>query len=186
MAFRRLSLLIGNRWIMYQSIDIFSNKLLKSSGALEMSFHNFHFYILQYFFTAPTWLSISNDFGIQLSILLNILSEHYRSERPQHGPIRGQFSSHVISLDQSEASSPPSSLEQNYILHFIRNYQKIKSSALFLGLNARFTHNTSTMNQSEASFQVAWSVWTNQRPGFRSRDQSGPIRCLQPSLFPQK
>ena len=116
MAFRRLSLLIGNQWIMYQSIDIFSNKLLKSSGALEMSFHNFHFYILQYFFTAPTWLSISNDFGIQLSILLlNILSEHYRSERPQQ-------------------------------------------------------------DQSEARFQVTWSVWTNQRPVFMTRDHSGPIR----------
>ena len=32
------------------------------------------------------------------------------------------------------------------------------------------------INQSDASIQDTWSVWTNERPVFRSHDQSGPIR----------
>ena len=35
-----------------------------------------------------------------------------------------------------------------------------------------------TCNQSQASVQVTWSVWTNKRSVFRSRDLSGPLRGL--------
>ena len=160
MAFRRLSPLIGNRWIMYQSIDIFSNKLLKSSGALEMSFHNFHFYILQYFFTAPTWLSISNDFGIQLSILLNILSEHYQSERPQQDQSEARFQvTWSVTANQRPAALPlPSKIIIFYILPEI--IRKLKVPLCFLG-SMHVLHTTHRQ-------------WTNQRPVFRSHNLSGP------------
>ena len=113
MAFRRLSLLIGNRWIMYQSIDIFSNKLLKSSGALEMSFHNFHFYILQYFFYCTNMIINFQWFWHSAFNLIKYSVRALSVRKTTTGPIRGQVSGHVICHSQSEASSPPSFLKNN-------------------------------------------------------------------------
>ena len=41
-----------------------------------------------------------------------------------------------------------------------------------------------SLDQSEASVQVTWSVWTNQRSVSRSRDQSAPMWTNQRPVLP--
>ena len=55
-------------------------------------------------------------------------------------------------------------------------------------MRGQYPDHVITLDQWEASIQVTWSLWTNERPVSRSRDHSGPMRggysCHGPGLSP--
>ena len=133
---------LENSWIMYQSIDIFSNKILKSSGELPLRWASiiFSIFAISVMIINFQWFWHSAFNHIKYFVRKILVRKTIVGETPTFlsRPTRGQFSCHMICPDQSENFSA-----------YISTKSRLNSPKLPENYNVRF---------------VSWPQWMHTWP----------------------